>query len=172
MRAGDVRDLGDGHVLARSGRNFCDGARHAGRAALGNHHAVRAGRVGRAQDRAQIVRIFHAIEHDDQRIFRALGGDHIFEIVVLFGRRDGDHALMRRVARQFVEFGALQETHVHAESPAIFNQALQADVVALLGHADPLKRPPARLQRLGNGIDAVDVVHEYSVYRKRGRAAL
>ena len=57
---------------------------------------------------------------------------------------------------------------MHAQPPAIFNQTLQADVVALLGHPDPLERPPARLQRLGHGVDAIDVVHEYSVYRNAG----
>ena len=31
------------------------------------HDAVRAGRVDRPQDRAHVVRIFDAVEHDDQR---------------------------------------------------------------------------------------------------------
>ncbi len=52
---------------------------------------------------------------------------------------------MRRVSGQLVELGALQESHVYAKSPAILNQPLQADVVPLLRHPDPLKRPPARL---------------------------
>ena len=38
-------------------------------------------------------------------------------------------------------------------------------IAALLGHADPLEGSSASLQRLSNGVDAVDVVHEVSVYR-------
>src|ERR1035438_6167894 len=124
------------------------------------------GSIGRAQDCSQIVRIFHSIEHDHQGIFRTLRGDDVVKIVVLLGRRDGHHALVRCVARHLVEFCALQEPHGHLQAPAIFNQSLQADVVALLGHANPLESPPARLQRFGNGVNSIDVVHEYSVYRK------
>ncbi len=113
----------------------------------------------------EIVRILDAIEHDYQRILRALGGDDIGQIVVLLGRRDGHDSLVRAGARHLVEFRALQETHLNVQPPTVFNQPLQADVMALLGHADPFKGPPARLQRFGYRIDAIDVVHEYSVYR-------
>ena len=57
---------------------------------------------------------------------------------------------MRGISGKLVEFGALQEAHVHAQPTAVFDQTLQADVVTLLGHADPLKRSPARLQRFGH----------------------
>ena len=87
--------------------------------------------------------------------------DHVFEIVVLLGRRNRDHALVRGVARQVVEFGPRQKAHGHAQPPAVFDQPLQANVVALLRHAHPLKGAPPRLQRLGYGVDAIDVVHEY-----------
>jgi len=49
---------------------------------------------------------------------------------------------MRRVARHLIEFRAFEETYRHAQTAALFNESLQADVVALLRHADPLERPP------------------------------
>src|ERR1700726_3364830 len=72
---------------------------------------------------------------------------------------------MRRIAGHSIEFRALQKTHGHAQPPAIFDQTLQPDVVALLRHADPLERATTRLERFGDGIDSINVVHEYSVYR-------
>src|SRR5438477_4363167 len=65
-RATDVGDAGDGQVLGGAGGNLSDSGSHAGGAALGNHNAIGAGRIGGADDGAQIVRIFHAIEHHDE----------------------------------------------------------------------------------------------------------
>ncbi len=126
---------------------------------------VGAGGVGGAQDGSEIVGILDAVEHNDQRILISLGGDYVGKIIVLFCRGDGNHTLMRGVAGHAVELGALQKAHGHADLSAIFDEALQAEVVALFGHADPLERASARLQRLGHRVDAIDVVHEVSVYR-------
>ena len=70
---------------------------------------------------------------------------------------------LRRVARNAVEFGALHKAHGHSDFSAIFNQPLQAKIVPLLRHANPFKRPAPRLQGLGYGVDAIDVMHEVSV---------
>src|ERR1700746_595739 len=72
---------------------------------------------------------------------------------------------MRRVTGHAIEFCAFQKTYGHAQPTAIFNQTLQSDVMALLRHSNPFERPPARFQRFGDGIDSIDIVHEYSVYR-------
>src|SRR5208337_5612869 len=95
-----------------------------------------------------------------------LGGDDVVEVVVLLRRSDRDDSLMRHVPGHAVELRALDKAHRHVQPPAVFNQPLQANVVALLRHPDPLKRPPASLQGLANGTDAIDVMHELSVYRK------
>ncbi len=159
-RASDVRYLGNGQVFAGSRRGFRDCPGNGRGATLWNDHAVGAGSIGGSQDRAQIMRIFHTVEHDDEGIPSALGADHIVEIAVLLGRRDGYHSLMRRVAGHAVEFHASEKTHRHAQLAAVFDHALQADVVPLLRHADPLESPSAGLERLGDGVDAVDIVHE------------
>ena len=132
---------------------------HARRAALRDHHSVGAGGIGGAKNRTQVVRIFNSIEHHDQRILPALGGDHVIQMVVLLGRSDRDHALVSIVPRHAIEFGAAQKTHRHPIAPALLHHALQAQVVTLFQYANPLERPPARLQRFGNGIDPIDVIH-------------
>ena len=42
---------------------------------------VGSGGVGRAQDCAEVVRILHAIKHQNQRVLSPLGSDHVVEIV-------------------------------------------------------------------------------------------
>ena len=97
-------------MLAGSGGCLGDSSSDGGGAAFGDDDAVSPGGIGGAEDGSEIVRVFDAVEHDDQRILCALGGDHVREVVILLGGGDGDHALMRCVARHAVKFGALRET--------------------------------------------------------------
>jgi len=99
-------NLSYGQVLAGSSRNFGDGSSNGRSPSLRNDHTVGACCVGGAQDRAQIVGIFHAIEDEHERILSALGSDHVIEIAVLLRRRYCYHALVCRVARHAVEFDA------------------------------------------------------------------
>src|SRR5581483_10193281 len=75
------------------------------------------------------------------------------------------------VSRHSVQFGARHKTYSHAIVATILYKALQPHVVALLGHSDPFKGSAARLQRFGDGIDAVYEIHERSVYRSGWTAA-
>src|SRR5579862_3079540 len=158
-------------MLAGSGGGLGDCAGHGSGTAFGDDDAIGSRGVGGAQDGSEIVGIFDAVEYNDQRILISLGGDYVGEIVVLLGRCDGNDSLMRGVSGHAVEFGALKKAHWDADLSAIFDEALQAEIVALFGHADPFERASARLQRLGHRVDAVDVVHEVSVYRD-GDAAI
>ena len=77
----------------------------------------------------------------------------------MLGRSDRNHSLMRIVPSHAIKFGTGNETHRNAISSGLFYDALQAQIVAVLGYADPLESAAASLERLGNGIDAVDEVH-------------
>ena len=75
-------------MFACSRRNFRYRSRNSGGPAFGNHHTVGSGSVRGAQNRSQIVRIFDAIEHDDQRVLAATRCHNVIEITILFcGRR-------------------------------------------------------------------------------------
>ena len=89
----------------------------------------------------------------------------------MFGRGNGDNALMRGVTGHAVEFHAGEKAHGDAELAAVFDHALQADIVPLFRHADPLESASAGLEGFGDSVDAVDIVHEVSVYRKTGCGA-
>ena len=106
------------------------------------------------------MRIFHAVKHDDERILPALGADYIIEIAVLFRRSDRDDSLMRPRFRPSGRVLRARKRTGTPEATALFDHALQADVVPLLGHADPLESASAGLECLGNRVDAVNIVHE------------
>src|SRR5438105_8324728 len=65
--AREVGDGDDGHGLDGTGSHLGHRRVDADRAILGNDHRVDAKRVGTAQTRAQIVRIGHAVEQQQQR---------------------------------------------------------------------------------------------------------
>src|ERR1700758_2462826 len=75
---------------------------------------------------------------------------------------------MRRISRHSVEFRALQEAHWHAQLATLFYDALQSQIVTLLGKPHPLKRAAPRLDRLRDRVQTVDVIHGIvSVLRER-----
>ena len=146
-------------MLTRASRGFGDDGGHARGASFRDHNAIGARCIGGAQDCAEVVRILHAIEDYDQRVLSALGGDYIFKIVILLRRSDGDHALVRIVAGHLVEFVAEHEAHGNSLPPAFIDDMLQAKVMAFLGDSNPGEGAATSLQRLGNGIDPIDVIH-------------
>src|SRR5579864_1695880 len=66
---------------------------------------------------------------------------------------------MRCISRHSVEFRPLQEAHWHALLATLFYDALQSQIVTLLGKPHPLKRAAARLDCLRDRIQTVDVIH-------------
>ena len=65
-RLRDVRDPGDRAALHRARRGLRDRGGHADGAVLGDDDAVRAERVGGADDRAEVVRVLDPVEHDER----------------------------------------------------------------------------------------------------------
>src|SRR5580693_3724781 len=152
-------------MLARARGGLGYGSGHGGGAAFRNDYSVSACGIGCAENRAQVMRIFHTIEHQHQRVQAALSSNDVVKIAILLGRGDRDHSLMRRGARHAIKVGPQQKTHGNACTTAVFDEPLQPNVMAFLRHADPLESPLASLERLGDRIDAVDVMHGVLVYR-------
>src|SRR5689334_3402638 len=66
---------------------------------------------------------------------------------------------MRVVSSHAIKFGAGNEAHGNAISSGFFHNELQAQIVAVFGYSNPFKRTTANLERLSDGIDAVDEMH-------------
>jgi hypothetical protein len=125
----------------------------------GDDYAVGARSVGGAQDCPEVMRIFDAVQYNDQRVFGAARGQQVVEVVVLLGGSDSDESLVRGVAGQLVEFGSRQEANLHADFAALVDHALETDVLAFGGDTHPLKVAASGFKRFDNGIDSVENVH-------------
>ena len=72
--ADEVDDAGDAEVLGCSGAGFYGDGAERGGAALGEDDAVDAGAVGYAEERAEILRVFNAVEGEEQAGAEVDGG--------------------------------------------------------------------------------------------------
>ena len=88
-----------------------------------------------------------------------LGREHIINVAVLLRRGDCDYTLVSIVTSHAIEFRPRHKPHRHGLSPALVYNSLKPQIMALFRHAYPFERTAARLQRLGDGINAVDKVH-------------
>ncbi len=113
----------------------------------------------RANQRTQIVRIFHAIEHDQEAVLAVPLLQQRVHVGVLLAGGNGDDALMGVRVGGAVEFLALQKAHLHAAGAAIVDNALHPLIVPLARDADVIEAAPARLQRLADRMNSVDNDH-------------
>ena len=147
-------------MLAGAGGSLGHGRGHTRRATLRDDHAIGAGGIGGAKNRAQIVRIFNSIQHHHQtnirpRLAATTSSRWLYRLPEVIATTPW-WALFPAM---LVEFGAGQKAHRHAVAPAFLHHALQTQVMTLFQYANPFERSPARLQRFGDSIDPVDVIH-------------
>ncbi len=169
QRARDVGNARDRQMLRRARRSLNGGAGQSGSTALGNDDAVCARAVGSANQRAQIVRVFDAIEHDQEAVLAVALLQQGVHICVLLAAGDGDDALVRVGVGGAVELLARQEAYLHSAGAAMVNQALHPFVMPLARDADVFEAARARLQRLADRMNAVDDDHVSSVYDMASR---
>lgn len=136
----------------------CGGARNDFReprgAALRNHDRGRAGGVSGAQDSAQIVGIFDAIEQDVQ----AAGAGGFFEAGIMLGRAKGDHALMRGARRGSIQLFPRLETYGDAALAAHIDELLQTRTRGAFGDQNVVDRPSG-FEGLPDGMDSCEQGH-------------
>ena len=101
----DIGNLGNRHVRSRAGGGFEYGLSDDGTMSLGNDHAMRARAVCATNDRAEVMRIFHAIANDDEGCFALFSrrkNDLLHRLVFNRGS-DSRNALMRVAERDLIE---------------------------------------------------------------------
>ena len=102
-RADEVGDAGDADVLGGAGGGLGDGRRDGGGAALGQEDAVDAGAVGGAEQRAEVVRVFNAVEGEEEAVaagsLARAAGEQVFEVEEGALADEGDGSLVGVGAR-------------------------------------------------------------------------
>jgi hypothetical protein len=116
-------------ILKGSRCRLCNGVRQAGGAAFRNHHGVCARRMSGSDDRAEIVRVFHAIQDHDH----FCAGDNIILTRVLRSRAKSNDALMGFVATGAFQSVTWLETNSYTILTAEVDDLLQTWSAGALG---------------------------------------
>src|ERR1700761_8233101 len=105
-----------------------------GGAAFGEDYAVDPGSVGDSEKRAKILRVFYAIEREQEALLRRIGrGEKVLDGQGLLLANKGDDALMRGGAGEMRELFARFLATANTRLFAICNEAREAFVVAFGG---------------------------------------
>src|SRR5829696_5966287 len=158
----DVGGARDGHVFERAGRGLRHRLGQARRAPLGDEDAVRARTLGRAYNRAEVARVFDAVEHDrERRVFGAHARGERAEQVVrarVVGGGDGrDDALVVGARGDALQLGAGHAADGDVGVARDLKNLAQPRLVRALGQRQALDGARARAQRFEHGLDAEDV---------------
>jgi hypothetical protein len=123
---------------------------------------VRARALDRAYDRAEVARVFDAVEHDRQR--RVVGADarrerveQVVGVRVVRGGDGGDDALMVRARREPLQFRARHAPDGDVCVARNLKYLAQTRLVRALGHGQTLHGSRARAQRFEHRLNAEDV---------------
>jgi hypothetical protein len=162
QRTYKINHAGDAKVLGRAGAGFDGNSAERGRPALGQYHAVDSGAIGNPEQSAEILRIFDAIEREDEacgvwacrrRIKQIFNGER-------FLRADErDNALVRGRLGHSRELLARFRADADAGIAALRDEALQAVVLALAGNQYVIEAAAAGLEGFLDWMQAVENVH-------------
>ena len=136
-------------------------------AALGHDDGVDSGAVGGAEQRAEILRVFDAVESEDEA--RGAGGlENIFDGEKFLSADDGDDALVGGgvgdVGKGFAGLGANADLEVAAEG----DDGFEAVVAAFTGYEDVIETALACFEGFFYRMDAVEGLHLSSVWLSLG----
>ena len=150
-RAVQVLHPGDGQVVQRPRCGLRRRRAKPRRPPLRQDHAVGPRALRRADDRAQVVGVGHAVQYDDERLLAALlrKGEHVVHALVVHRRHVGQHALMGRI--DLIQAAAIHRLHHGAGVPGHADDVLRCAGQVALGHQQLLHRA-AGFERLADGI--------------------
>ncbi len=157
--ARQVGGAGDGRTGGRAGGRLPGTGGHAGRAPLGYDHAVAAEGGDGADDGAEVARVGHAVEGDDQRVLALVvrGGREVLGVRVLVRRDLEDEALVVEAVRHAVELGTGGLHEVDAAALGGELERLAHPLVVVDELLDVQRgRGHALAQRLDDGVAADD----------------
>ena len=123
-----------------------------------------AGRIGRAQQGTEVVRIFELVEQQQERRlpFRLGTREDVFDLDVRHGCNKGQHALMAVACRQRLDFRTF---HCLRQDAALLHKCEQIlDVMRTVALCEQdLVDATARFQRFRDGIAAdEDIIRQFA----------
>jgi hypothetical protein len=163
-RADEVGDAGYADVLGGSGRGFGYGAGDRGGAAFGDDDSVYSGAVGCAQECAEVVRVFYAVEGKEEAVLAVFfGGEEVFDGEEFALADDGEDALVGIGAGEAGELVAGLDGDADVGGAAKFDDAFETFVATFAGYADVVELAGTGADGLLDGMEAVQNFHDSSL---------
>ena len=158
-----IFDASDGQMCERAGRNAGDGVRQTSGAPLGDDEASSACSESRANDGANVVRVFDAVEKNEQLIgglgiALRMAGEKIFYVEGFARGGEGHDALVMFGGRGAVELDAILEAHRNPARARQVENFLYAAAVLPAGDEYAVERMPGD-ERFLDSMKSRQVVH-------------
>ena len=158
-RARNIGDSSNRDVLRSTGGSLHRGTGQSSRAAFRDDDPIRARAIGGSNQRSQIMRVFNAVENDQEAVVAMPLLQQRIDVGVLLAAGNGDDALVRVRIGYAVKLFTRQETHRHSTGATIVNEPLHPLIVPLACDADVLEASRARLECFTHRMNAVDNHH-------------
>jgi hypothetical protein len=159
---GHVAYPSDLHVLEGASRGPRHGLREPRTVAVGEQHAVGAGRLGRAEYRPEVARVLDAVQDHDQA--RVVGlAQEVLDGHDRLRRHNGDHALMRQPSGHAVQCLPRLETERHSHLGGAGHGLGDSLVPNPLHDEEAVEVPGPGAERLQDRVDAADEIHERKI---------
>jgi hypothetical protein len=166
--ADEVDNASEAEMLGGSGGGFDGDGAERSRAALGEENAIDTGAFGRPQEGTEVLRIFDAVEGENEAGGGAFAGagEQIFEGEEVPFADDGEDALVGGGLGESGEGVARLGADIDAGFAAQGGNGGEAGVLtaaeALGGEADVVEAASAGAQRFFDGMKAVEDLHCFS----------
>ncbi len=139
----------------------CDRAQRGG-ATLGHDHGIDTGSIGRAQQGAKVLGIFHAVKGKHQS--RGAGGfQDVLNGQELLRADDGDDPLMGWSSGNVIEGLARLGAYPDLERTTKGDNRLESLVAPLARHQDVIKAATTGPERLFHRVNSIENLHLFSV---------
>jgi hypothetical protein len=165
-RTNEVDNTGDAEVLGGSGTGFDGGRTERSGAALGEKDAVDARAIGNAKKSAEVLRVFNAVEREEEASWRFAGGigrEKILEREKLLRTDKRDDALVSGGFRDEGELLARPFKDAKTCVAASCDEADEAVIVALSGDENMIEAAAAGLESFRDRMQAVENFHSFSL---------
>jgi hypothetical protein len=165
-RADEVDDTGNAQVFGRSSARFDGGRTERCGTPLGEENAVDTCAIGDAKESAKILRIFNAVEGEQEpsgRIAVGMWREEIFEREKPLRANERDDTLVRGSLRCNGELLARFFKHANACIAALGDEMIEAVIFALAGDEDVVEAAAAGLESFSDRMQAVENFHGISL---------
>lgn len=162
----EVGYAGDADVFGGSGGGFGDGTGDGGGAAFGEQNAVDSGAVCGAEEGAQVVRVFDAVESEKEAGV-AWEGDEIFDSEELAFADKGENTLVGVGFGETGELVAGLEGDANVVETSQVDEVLEFRVAAVPSHGDVVEAAATGADGLFDGMEAIENFHTFSLRGKK-----